>query len=57
MCSEPSTRKKPPATKYFAVLRSCAPSSSFGYGSVRTGGAFPGMNLKIAAITTLKNAT
>src|SRR5439155_8903564 len=52
----PSTRKKPPATKYLAVLRSCAPSSSSGYGRVRSGGACPGMNRKSAAITTPKNA-
>src|SRR2546421_6131374 len=57
MWSEPSTRKKPPATKYLAVLRSWAPSSSSGYGVVRTGDGFPGTNLNIAAITTEKKAT
>src|SRR5213592_3124157 len=55
MCTLPRTRKKPPATKYFASLRSCAPSSSSGYGVVRSGGAFPGMNRNMAAMTTPKN--
>src|ERR671925_1135009 len=55
MCTLPRTRKKPPATKYFASLRSCAASSSSGYGVVRSGGALPGMKRKIAAMTTPKN--
>ena len=53
----PRTRKSPPATKYFAVFGSCEWSSSSGYGSSRRGGARPGTNLKIAVITTPKNAT
>ena len=43
--------------KYFAAFASCACSSSSGYGSSRIGGARPGTNLQIAAITTAKNAT
>ena len=55
MCTAPRTRKKPPATKYLATFRSWAPSSSSEYGTVRTGGAFPGMNRNMAAMTTPKN--
>ena len=43
--------------KYLAVFGSWRWSSSSGYGSSRTGAAFPGMNLQIAATTTAKNAT
>src|SRR4051812_2826573 len=57
MWSEPRTRNAPPATKYLAVLRSCAPSSSSEYGRSRTGAARPGTNFAIAATTTAKNAT
>src|SRR5205814_1103186 len=37
MCRPPRTRKPPPATKYLPRRRSCRPSSSSLYGSVRTG--------------------
>src|SRR4051794_39741953 len=52
MCSEPSTRKPPPAMKYFASLPSCAVSSSGAKGSTRTGGARPGSS-RIAAYTRI----
>ena len=57
MWTLPSTRNAPAAMKYFATLRSCAPSSSAVYGSSRTGGARPGTNFEIAPITTPKKAT
>src|SRR5438067_10470406 len=57
MCAPPRTRKPPPATKYFASLRSCAPSSASSNGVVRTGGARPGRKRTVAATTTARNAT
>jgi hypothetical protein len=53
----PRTRNAAPPTKYLPSLRSWAPSASSEYGSVRRGGSLPGTSLKIAAITTAKNAT
>src|SRR5690349_9722787 len=55
MCRLPRTRKRPPAMKYLATLRSCACSSSSGYGSVRTGGVRPGTKRNSAATNTAKN--
>jgi hypothetical protein len=53
----PMTRKTPPATKYFPSRMSWAASSPSGYGSVRTGGRWPGRRRITATMTTAKNAT
>src|SRR5712691_7123590 len=56
MCTPPSSRNAPPARKYFGSRVSCAASSSAEYGSVRTGGFFPGKREAIASMTTARNA-
>ena len=56
MCNPPSSRKAPPARKYLGSRVSCAPSSSSGYGSVRTGGLRPGSSAEIDTTITARNA-
>src|SRR6476469_1009617 len=56
MCTVPSTRKPPPARKYFQSLASCAPISSPLKGSSRTGGARPGTMLQTDTTATVINA-